>query len=254
METSQRPPESTLALHGVTIGSETMHQASVHPHQGPKGWGHHREAWEDPQHRSGTPGSWPAIAPASRKALRPPRTDSVPGLTGSLLASPPLPRETHHGQWHSLSPKANPFREDPQSPPAVPPGARQAGCHDAESRGTPRTSGGGGICSGPDSGPCHFLRGRRQFRQRGRAPGRVLPPLAVAPHRLPQRKSRFCTAGTVELAFCPVTRWRSSTTCTASGSLAAGDPECRGLRRRAGRLPRRRRPRPAIPAGAPTAL
>lgn len=88
METPQRPPESTLALHGVTIGSETMHQASVRPHQGPKGWGHHREAWEDPQHRSGTPGSWPAIAPVSRKALRPPRT--VPrGRRAARL--PPLP-------------------------------------------------------------------------------------------------------------------------------------------------------------------
>ena len=37
METSQRPPESTLALHGVTIGSETMHQASVHPTKAQRG-------------------------------------------------------------------------------------------------------------------------------------------------------------------------------------------------------------------------
>lgn len=32
------------------------------------------------------------------------------------------------------------------------------------------------------------------------------PPLRPQPHRLPQRKSRLCTAGTVELAFWPVTR------------------------------------------------
>lgn len=38
------------------------------------------------------------------------------------------------------------------------------------------------------------------------------------------RKSRFCTAGTVERAFWPVIRWRSSTTCTASGSLAGEAP------------------------------
>lgn len=179
-----------------------------------------------------------------------------PGAGGqpACLPSPPHPRETHHGQRHGPSPKADPVRADPQSPPAVTPGARQAGCHDAGSRGTPRTSGVGGICSGPGSGPRHFLRGRHQFRQRGWAPGGVPPPPAAAPHRLPQSKSRFCTAGTVELAFCPVTRWRSSTTCTASGSLAAGDPERRDLRPRAGRPPRPRRPHPAIPVGAPTAL
>lgn len=57
----------------------------------------------------------------------------------------------------------------------------------------------------------------------GRSPPRApqAPPGPPScPHRLPQRKSRFCTAGTVEPAFWPVTRWRSSTTCTASGSLA----------------------------------
>lgn len=80
--------------------------------------------------------------------------------------SPPLPGETHHSHRLGPPPKADPFREDPQSPPAVPPGARQAGCHEAGSRGTPRTSGGGGICSGPGPGPPHFLRGRCQFRQR----------------------------------------------------------------------------------------
>lgn len=51
------------------------------------------------------------------------------------------------------------------------------------------------------------------------------PPRCPRPHRPPQRDSRFCTAGTVEFVFWPVTRWRSSTTCTASGSLAAEDPE-----------------------------
>ena len=72
----------------------------------------------------------------------------------------------------------------------------------------------------------------RTGQARGQAPAKGLrgarsphpPPRPTAPHRLPHRKSRFCTAGTVELAFWPVTRWRSSTTCTASGSLAAGAP------------------------------
>ena len=178
------------------------------------------------------------------------------GALGALRAhgqpaqhSPPLPRETHHSHWLSPSPKADPFREDPQSPPAVPPGARQAGCHEAGSRGTPRTSGGGGICSGPGPGPPHFLRGRCQFRHRGWAPGGVPLPPAAAPHRLPQRKSRFCTAGTVELAFCPVTRWRSSTTCMASGSLAAGDPSA-GASGRVQGGPETPPPCPAVPAGA----
>ena len=75
-----------------------------------------------------------------------------------------------------------------------------------------------------------------------------MPP-ATAPHRLPQRKSRFCTAGMVELAFCPVTRWRSSTTCMASGSLAAGDPSARASGRVQGG-PETPPPRPAVPAGA----
>lgn len=65
--------------------------------------------------------------------------------------------------------------------------------------------------------------GEGPVRKQKPAQGPQAPPGSPSrPHRLPQRKSRFCTAGTVELAFWPVTRWRSSTTCTASGSLAAG--------------------------------
>lgn len=100
--------------------SETACQASVRaralpscPHQGPKGWGDHREA------RNRIPGSWSAIAVASRKALCPPRTPQLtvehsgcsgptdsplstphpsPGRPTTVTGSVRPPRPTHSGR------------------------------------------------------------------------------------------------------------------------------------------------------------
>ena len=89
---------------------ETALQASISPHQGPKGWADHREA------RNGTPGSWSAIAPASRKALRPPGTPQLTvehsgcsGPTDSPLSTPyPSP-----GRPTTVTSSAHPPRPTP---------------------------------------------------------------------------------------------------------------------------------------------
>lgn len=117
---------------------------------------------------------------------------------------------------------------------------------------SPAARGASRMCAGGrlSSGPPHFLQDRSQIKAGPSVAGSRPPPRPKGPHRLPQRKSRFCTAGTVEPAFWPVTRWRSSTTCTASGWLAAGDPEGAGLRPLLRQLPRPTVPPPHCPPGA----
>lgn len=134
------PLESTPALRGCHH-VETALQASVSPHQGPKGWADHREA------RNRTPGSWSKI-PASRKALRPPGTPQLTvehsGCSGPTDSPPALPTPPL-GDPQSLArpiPQGRPLQGGSSEHPRSSTRGQAGRVSRGRVSGTPRTSGG----------------------------------------------------------------------------------------------------------------
>lgn len=178
----------------------------------------------------------PSASPENQRAKTTPWEVRPLADTGATRSSHWGVPEPHRGQHGASSPRANWGR--PPTPPGLVRASRSRGGHREVAASAGRQAGSAGDASLPAGRT--LVRAVGPAAAQGGAARTPEPARCPAPHRLPQRESRFCTAGTVEPAFWPVTRWRSSTTCTASGSLAAGGPGTQA----SGRATRGMAPRP----------